>query len=132
MYVTKISNQNKKIKYLYYNRNLRLFKKMFKYWKNDILKINNSIKNSNSVFIFGAHIFSQMMLFNGLNKKNLIGILDNDKNKINNYLYGTKFKIYTPNVLQNLRSPCVILRAGSYNDEIKKHILKINSKSRII
>ena len=103
---------------------------MFKFWKNDILKINKNINNSNSVFIFGAHIFSQMMIFNGLNKNNLIGILDNDKNKINNYLYGTKFKIYSPDILQKLKSPCVILRAGSYNDEIKKQLLKINPKNQ--
>ena len=44
-----------------------------------------------------------MMIFNGLNKNNLIGILDNDKNKINNYLYGTKFKIYSPDILQKLK-----------------------------
>ena len=104
---------------------------MFKFWKNDILKINKNINNSNSVFIFGAYIFSQMMIFNGLNKNNLIGILDNDKNKINNYLYGTKFKIYSPDILQKLKSPCVILRAGSYNDEIKKQLLKINPKPEL-
>ena len=107
MYVTKVLKQNKKIDYLNYSRNLKLFKKMFKFWKNDILKINKNINNSNSVFIFGAHIFSQMMIFNGLNKNNLIGILDNDKNKINNYLYGTKFKIYSPDILQKLKSPCL-------------------------
>ena len=73
-----------------------------------------------------------MMLFNGLDKKNLIGILDNDKNKINNYLYGTKLKIYNPHVLQKIKSPSVILRAGSYNDEIKKQLLKINPKTSII
>jgi predicted SAM-dependent methyltransferase len=132
MYVTKISNQNKRIKYLNYNENLKLFKKMFKFWKNDISKINKKINNSNSVFIFGAHIFSQMMLFNGLNKINLIGILDNDKNKIENYLYGTKFKIHSPYVLKKIKNPSVILRAGSYNDEIKKQLLKINPKTSII
>ena len=132
MYVTNISNQNKKIKYRNYYENLKLFKKMFEFWQNDISKINKNINNSNSVFIFGAHIFSQMMLFNGLDKKNLIGILDNDKNKINNYLYGTKLKIYNPHVLQKIKSPSVILRAGSYNDEIKKQLLKINPKTSII
>ena len=64
MYVTKVLKQNKKIDYRNYSRNLKLFKKMFKFWKNDILKINRNINNSNSVFIFGAHIFSQMMIFN--------------------------------------------------------------------
>ena len=105
---------------------------MFNFWKDDINKINKSIKNSSNVFIFGAHIFSQLMLFNGLNKKKIDGILDNDPHKINNFLYGTKLKIYSPIVLQGKINPHVILRAGSYNSEIKKQILQINPKAVIV
>ena len=90
------------------------------------------IKNNKHVYIFGAHIFSQMMIFNGLNKEYIFGILDNDKNKINNYLYGTSFKIYDPKILKKNIRPCVILRAGSYNNEIKKQLLKINRKTIIV
>ena len=44
---------------------------MFDMWKKDILKINKNLNNQEKIFIFGAHIFSQMMLFNGLNKKKI-------------------------------------------------------------
>ena len=115
-----------------YKYNLKTFLSMFDMWKKDILKINKNLNNQEKIFIFGAHIFSQMMLFNGLNKKKIFGILDNDKKKINKYLYGTKFKIFSPNVLKQIINPCVILRAGSYNEEIKKQLFKINKGTIII
>ena len=138
MYVTKIndsSNISKTYKfndYLEYKKNLKLFQGTFNLWKKDIIKINKLIKKKEKVFIFGSHIFSQMMIFNGLNKKNIFGILDNDKNKINNFLYGTSFKIYNPKILKKNINPCVILRAGSYNDEIKKQLFKINRNTIIV
>ena len=86
---------------------------------------------THKIFIFGAHIFSQMMIFNGLNKKNITGVLDNDKQKIDKFLYGTNLKINNPSILKKIVQPCVVLRAGSYNKEIKKQLSEIN-KSVII
>ena len=132
MYITKISKSYKPSFYLKYQQNLKLFNSMFDFWKNDIWKINKLIKNNSNIFIFGAHIFSQNLLFSGLCQKKLIGILDNDPNKISNFLYGTNLKVYSPLILKNMEKPCVILRAGSYNNEIKKQIYKINPKSIVI
>jgi hypothetical protein len=140
MYVTKKinlinKNKNKKFKknnYLEYKKNIKLFETMFSFWKKEILKINKLIKNNKHVYIFGAHIFSQMMIFNGLNKTKIAGILDNDKLKIGSYLYGTNFKIYNPSILKKINNSCVILKAGSYNEEIKKQILQINRKIKIV
>jgi len=132
MYVTKVSKVQKFTKYLQYKKNLKTFMKMFSFWKKDIIKINKLISKSDKIFIFGAHIFSQMIIFNGLNNKNLFGILDNDPKKINNYLYGTKYKIFNPAILKNFSLPTVILRAGVYNLEIKKQILIINPNTIIV
>jgi hypothetical protein len=132
MYVTKVTKALKFTEYSQYLKNLKIFKTMFNLWKKDIKRINKSIFKSDKVFIFGAHIFSQMILFNGLNKKNVLCILDNDKKKINNYLYGTKYKIFSPTILKNFLSPTVILRAGPYNAEIKKQIFLINARTIII
>ena len=132
MYVTKVTKALKFTEYSQYLKNLKIFKTMFNIWKKDIKRINKSIFKSDKVFIFGAHIFSQMILFNGLNKKNVLYILDNDKKKINNYLYGTKYKIFSPTILKNFLSPTVILRAGPYNTEIKKQIFLINPRTIII
>ena len=138
MYVTKIddsynTNQNKKLNnYQQYHKNFKLFKKTFELWKKEIIKINKIVKKYNNVFLFGAHVFSQLQIFNGLNKKKIMGILDNDKNKINNFLYGTNLKVYNPIILKKITQPCVILRAGSYNQEIKKKLLEINKNTLII
>ena len=105
---------------------------MFSLWKKDIKKINELTSGFDKIFIFGAHIFSQLLIFNGLNKKNIFGILDNDKKKINNYLYGTKYKIFSPTILKNFLAPTVILRAGPYNAEIKRQIFLINPRTIII
>ena len=123
---------SKKFEYKRYDVNRKIFTNLFNLWNKDITNLNQKIKNNKNIFIFGAHIFSQLLLFNGLNKSNVVGILDNDKNKINKYLYGTKYKILKPNFLSKISSPTVILRAGSYNREIKKQLLKINKKVRII
>ena len=65
--------------------------------------------------------------------KNIIGILDNDKDKQNEYLYGTKLKVFSPLILKKYNDPVVILRAGEYNSEIKNQILKkINFRKKII
>ena len=137
MYVTKINSslaiKNKNnTNYLQYKANFKLFCKMFDFWKRDIVKINNKINDYNNVFIFGAHIFSQMMLFNGLRKTNINGILDNDKQKEGNFLYGTNLKIFNPSILKKFSKPCIILRAGTYNKEIKKQLTQINKSITII
>lgn len=138
MYVTKINSsltmkdKTKVNNYLEYKKNLKLFQGMFKFWKKDITKINKLTRKYNNVFLFGAHVFSQLMIFNGLNKKKITGVLDNDKQKINKFLYGTNFKIYSPNLLKNITQPCIILRAGSYNKEIKKQLFKINRNIVIV
>ena len=116
-----------------YKKNFKLFKSLSVNWKNDVKKLNSLITKRNNIFLFGAHIFSQMLIFNGLNYKNIHGILDNDNNKISNYLYGTNFKIFSPKYLKKFNMPMVILRAGAYNEEIKRDILtNINSKTKFI
>lgn len=132
MYVTFLQKVSKKYKYKQYKKNQKIFGNLFNLWNKDIKDLNKKIKNNKNILVFGAHIFSQLLLFNGLNKSNVIGILDNDKNKINKYLYGTKYKIFNPDFLGKLNSPTVILRAGSYNAEIKKQLIKINKKVTII
>ena len=46
-------------------------------------------------------------------------------------MYGTNLKVFSPNILSKDDSdPVVILKAGVYNQEIKKDILEnINSKT---
>jgi hypothetical protein len=110
-----------------YLENYKDFKNLFKKWRLDIKQLNAKIRNKN-YYIFGAHIFSQMLIKMGLDIKGVKGILDNDPSKNNLYLYGTNIKVFNPNILRGLKKPIVILRAGQYSKEIREQIIKkINS-----
>ena len=133
-YLTKknYKNINKKKKYNFFNKNKKIFLNLKKKWDKDIILLNNKIKNEENIFIFGAHIFSQNLIFNGLNIKNVKFILDNDPNKINKFSYGTNIAVKNPEILKKYFNPVVILRAGPYNLEIKKKIMSINKKTKFI
>ena len=81
------------------------------------------IDNNVPIYLFGAHIFSQYLLCFGLNQNRIISILDNSKTKQGKRLYGTHFRVESPSVLRGLKKATVILKAGIYNEEIKKDIL---------
>ena len=86
-----------------------------------------------SIYLFGAHIFSQYLKVFGLNTSKINSILDNSKEKEGYRLYGTSLFVENPRVLKNCETPVVILRAGPYNAEIKKQILnEINSNTIFI
>ena len=78
--------------------------------------------------MFGAHIFSQFLIYNGLNIDRIECILDNSTMKQGNRLYGTSFKVCSPEILDDKENIAVILKAAQYNKEIKQDILdNINS-----
>ncbi len=118
----------------YYKKNLKIFKNFIDYYSRDIMKINKIIKKSdNKIFVFGAHIFSQYLFSNGLVEGKIDSILDNDKSKQGERLYGTNLMVNSPKILKNYIKPIIILRAGVYNNEIKKDIINnINSKAQFI
>jgi len=105
------------------------YKKLFtefigNYYK-EINIINKKIENNDSnIYLFGAHIFSQYLLCLGLNRNRIKCILDNSKLKQGKRLYGTDIKVDSPLVLRYQKTPVVILKAGIYNEEIKKDIIE--------
>jgi len=114
-----------------YEKNKKLFEDYVNYHKELIESINIKIKStSSSIYLFGAHIFSQYLIQMGLDTRNIISILDNDPNKQEKRLYGTSLKVMSPKILKEIENPIVILKAGFYNEEIKKDILEnINSET---
>ena len=133
-YLTKKEKNNyKKKKYNFLTKNKKIFIKIKKKWDKDISLLNSKIGDKQNIFIFGAHIFSQNLIFNGLNIKNIKYILDNDPKKNNKYCYGTNLTVKSPKILKNYFNPVVILRAGPYNLEIKKKIIdNINKNTKFI
>ena len=113
-----------------YEEYKRMFNDFIKYHTNLVREINKQIESyKGKVYLFGAHIFSQYLLAFGLKTDKIVGILDNSPDKQNRRLYGTNLKVFSPQVLKNIKNPGVILKAGHYNDEIKDDILNnINSE----
>jgi len=101
-----------------------LFLNFISYHQKLVKELNLKIKNtSKPVFLFGAHIFATYLFSFGLDMR-LAGILDNSKLKQNRRFYGTDFVVSSPSVLKGLGEVNIILKAGLYNDEIKKDILE--------
>jgi hypothetical protein len=87
--------------------------------------LNSRLDNSvNSSYLFGAHIFSQFLIKFGLQTKKITTVLDNSSIKIGKRLYGTSFIVDSPKIITNKGKVNVILKAGIYNEEIKKDILE--------
>ena len=101
-----------------YTYNKKLFSDFTDYYTKLVNSINLTGPSSSKIYLFGAHIFSQVLIQFGLDTSMISGILDNDKNKQGRRLYGTNLRVYSPSVLQSLDSPIVIVKAGTYTNEI--------------
>ncbi|WP_320153881.1 hypothetical protein [Campylobacter lari] len=117
-----------------YKQNKKLFLDMKEYYQNKVERLNQLTKETvRDIYLFGAHLFSQNLIYSGLDISKVVNILDNDPNKQEKRLYGTHLYIKSPQILKNKNNVLVILNAGVYNDEIKDSILNdINSNVEII
>jgi 2-polyprenyl-3-methyl-5-hydroxy-6-metoxy-1,4-benzoquinol methylase len=113
---------------LYY-KNKEKYLNYVDHYKKLVFNINSNIKDKSNVYLFGAHIFSQNLLSFGLDSSNIRFILDNDINKQNKRLYGSKLFVKSPLILKDINNPIIILNAGVYNQEIKNDILDINNSA---
>lgn len=114
--------------------NKELFSSYITYHTDLVKQLNDRIeKLKSNVYLFGAHVFSQYLFSFGLDESKVSFVLDNDIKKQGKRLYGTNLKVKSPKVLSNEKSPIVILRAGVYNDEIRKDIVdNINQNCEFI
>ncbi len=114
-----------------YEKNKKLYLDYVSYHEELVKELNEKMRDStNPVYLFGAHVFAQYLIAFGLDTKKIICLLDNDLNKHDKRLYGTDIQVQSPKTLKEIENPIVILKAGVYNDEIKKDILNnINIKT---
>ena len=115
-----------------YIENKKIYNEYVEYHKILIKDLNDKMEiTENPIYLFGAHIFSQYLINNGLEMSKICGILDNDINKQGKRLYGTNLKVMSTNELKNIKTPIVILKTGFYNDEIKEDIVNNINKNTI-
>ena len=113
-----------------YQENKKVFLDFVDYHRSEVDELNKKIDSfEGEIFLFGAHIFSQFLIYNGLNIDKISCILDNSKMKQGHRLYGTSFNTESPKILKGRKNIAVILRAAQFNEEIKKDIFeKINDR----
>jgi hypothetical protein len=108
-----------------YEKNKSVFQNYIESYLNDVNQLNKTILETDlPVYLFGAHIFSQYLILFGLDSSKIVCLLDNDLKKENKRLYGTTLISKSPKILKDIPKALVILRAGVYNEEIKKDILE--------
>jgi 2-polyprenyl-3-methyl-5-hydroxy-6-metoxy-1,4-benzoquinol methylase len=88
--------------------------------------------DGNSVFLFGAHVFSQALLSLGLNSSHIAGVIDNATEKQGQRLYGTDLMVFNPEILKGIDDCVVILKASHYQEEIRSQLIEINPNVTII
>lgn len=96
------------------------------------LKITNFDLDKYSVYIFGAHVFTQFLVAAGLKEKSLKAVLDNNPSKNGKRLYGTSLITHQPEIIAKDEYPVVIVKAGGYTKEICNQLKKLNKKVEII
>jgi 2-polyprenyl-3-methyl-5-hydroxy-6-metoxy-1,4-benzoquinol methylase len=117
------------------NINFGYIKELF---ENYIQNIQQDVKYINyelagrKFYMFGGHVFSQFYINQGIDQTQIEFLLDNDTNKQDKRLYGTNCYIKSPSIVKNKINPLIVVRAGSYTEEIKESILKINDSTIFI
>lgn len=124
-------NNNTMAREIQFKHPKKMFNNYVESLEKDLSSILEKIGSSN-VYLFGGHIFSQVLLNLGLPESQVINILDNDPGKHEKRLYGSNLIVKSPQCLQGLNDPIVILRGGTYTEEIKESLLAINPLTRII
>lgn len=116
-----------------YTQNKAMIGEFLDFYRRKILDLNAILESTTKpVYLFGAHLFSQFLLYNGLQSAKIISILDNNKAKQGKRLYGTRFLVQSPQILRD-KNALLILNAGAYTTEIKQDILEnINANVEII
>lgn len=117
-----------------YKKNKMLYLDYVHHHETLVDELNNITKNLTvPVYLFGAHVFAQYLIAFGLDTSKIVCLLDNDPKKHGRRLYGTNLTVRSPACLREVEHPCVILKAGVYNKEIKDDILSnINSNVRFL
>ncbi len=117
-----------------YKNNKKMYSDFVDYYKKLVEDLNGHISShARTVFLFGAHVFSQYLIAFGLDTRRIAGVLDNDFRKVGKRLYGTSLKVQSPSILRGMKDIEVILKAGIYNNEIKKDILEnINKETQFL
>lgn len=110
-----------------YNEYKKLYLDFIDYHLQIVKGLNEEINNfDGKVYLFGAHIFSQMLLYFGLNSKKISKILDDSKLKQGKRLYGYELFVGAADEITEEKKVMVIVKAGIYTKDISERLALIN------
>src|SRR3989344_210522 len=116
-----------------YLENKKEYLEFVSYYQDMVKKFNKKITAFPApVYLFGAHIFSQMFVELGLKETYIKAILDDSQTKLGKRLYGSSLKVSAPQVISGQKKVAVILRAGAYTESIRSRLLAINPRVTIL
>lgn len=109
------------------------FNRYFDLVEAKVKAINDKMNSfDGEIYLFGAHIFSQILIGMGLNLEKINFCLDNSIGKNGKRLYGTKFMVVKPSeLLRPGRKQLVVGAVATYEKEIRNQILELNSDAEI-
>lgn len=129
----KVNIENQYVPGNFYYQYKSTYLDFVEYYEKEISRINTIIKNCDTpLYLFGAHVFSQFLIHQGLDTRNLACILDNSPSKTGKRLYGSDFSVATPDKITSDLSPTVILKAGQYQNEIRAQLKQLNPNVTIV
>ena len=116
---------------------LHEFSNYFETLSAQVKLLNQAIREfEGNVYLFGAHIFSQMLISAGLDINKIEFVLDNAVHKQGKRLYGTSLKVESPEFLrENIKrdhESLVIAAVGEYFEEIQQQLFEISSSIKVL
>ena len=127
------NNVGKYLRYTNIRQQSKKFLDMVESLVEFVAATNKLIDNhSGPIYLFGAHVFSQSLIFLGLKTDKILGVLDNASGKQNKRLYGTSFKVFNPSVISETNNVMVVLNASHYQSEIRDQLLSLNRNIKIV
>lgn len=120
-----------------YRSNKRLALDWFETLMKDAKFLTNIVRHNaeTKFFVFGAHVFTQMLLAAGIDASHIEAVIDNDKLKHGKRLYGSNLFVKPVDHLVSISpgsSHVLFLRAGPYSEEIEDQIIRASPKTIII
>lgn len=112
-----------------FKRSSTLFVESYKKHQDLIDEINSK---EGKFILFGCHISSQFLIYNGLDSSKIEFIIDNSTTKQGKFLYGTKILTKSPLDILNDDYTVIYSHMGVYAEEIKKGLIEIKKDIKLI
>lgn len=97
------------------------------YYKNFVLSVNERLERlGGEAYLFGGHVFSQLLISLGLNVEKIVCILDNSEIKNGQRLYGSNLTIRMPRDTKFKDRSAIVLKVGQYQEEVRNQLFNMN------